>query len=70
MKARKLLMIGIGLSLTLLFSGCVGSKIIIRPIRDVDIIMLEKDQDFKVPERGVYFTDLYVKEVLDAKIEE
>lgn len=56
------------LLVSLNLTGCASKPITLYPIEQKDIVALEKDQDFKAPERGMFLSDFYVEEVMKAKV--
>ena len=52
----------------LLLSGCTGQTVL-HPIYETDIQRLVKDQEFVAPKDGYFFSDMYVKEVMNTKVD-
>ena len=64
-KLNRLILIGFCF---LFFAGC-SQKIIIHPIAQIDIIEVNEGQTFKAPKKGWFVSDLYMEEVMQAKVE-
>jgi hypothetical protein len=58
------------LMLGLLALGILSScaSVTLYPIKDSDIIRVEKDRVYTFKESGYYMTDFYLKEVVNAKV--
>lgn len=50
----------------LLISGC--AQVVLHPIEQIDIIHVEKGQTYEAPKDGYFLSDLYIKEVMQAKV--
>lgn len=58
--------------LLMLIAGCASPKVILHPIEKIDIVRIEKGTQIGgwITEKDGYFlSDLYLKEVMEAKVE-
>ena len=53
--------------LLVVLTGC-GNKVVLHPISTLDIVRLQKGQNFEAPQDGYFLSDEYVKTVMEAKI--
>jgi len=67
MKGWKL---GTCLVLMLVLTGCAGGKVRLYPIQQTDIERVKKGVAYVPRQDGYYFSDFYLKEVLDAQVDE
>lgn len=51
----------------LLLAGC--ARVVIHPIEQTDIIRMEKGETIEAPKDGYFLSELYIKEVMKAKVE-
>lgn len=74
MKPRRLftkaLILATFLALTLALTGCAGSKVRLYPIEQTDIERVKKGVAYVPRQDGYYLSDFYLKEVLDAQVDE
>lgn len=49
--------------------GCQQPKVILHPIETIDIIRLKEGQEIKAPKDGYFISDLYLKDVMEAKVQ-
>jgi hypothetical protein len=67
MKVKKQLIMVILVLLLVLLTSC-KNPVIIHPIEQKDIFRLKAGEDFVPEVDGYFFSDYYVKEVIDAKV--
>lgn len=51
----------------LLLSGC--ARVVLHPIEQTDIMQVKKGQTYEAPKDGYFLSELYIKEVMQAKVE-
>lgn len=57
------------LGLTIL-TGCQRTRpVVLYPIDQTDIILLNEGQDLKAPKHGAFLSDFYISEVMRSKVE-
>jgi len=66
---------GVLLTVTLLgsllaFQGCglLNKQVVLFPIEQSDIVLLKGGEQFTAPKQGAFLSDLYIQEVMEAKI--
>lgn len=73
MKLNKVLLI-VTLAVLLLgliaLSGCSTNKVLIHPLEQTDIVMLEEGQSLTAPKAGAFLSDYYIEEVMQARVKD
>lgn len=55
--------------LVCLVCGCQQPKVVLHPIETIDIVRVKKGQNFEAPKDGYFISDLYLRDVMEAKVE-
>ena len=69
---RKLLLTGmlvVLLPLLVAFPGC-SKKVILFPLEQADIVLLQEGETVTAPKQGAFLSDFYIEEVMKARIGE
>jgi hypothetical protein len=67
---RMLLNLGIRVGLLLLLIGCIGcSRVILHPILKQDIVIMKVGQSYTPDRDGFFLSNLYMQEVMQAKVD-
>ena len=54
----------------LLLGGCSHNYTILHPITPDDIQIVKKGEQYTAPKDGLFLSDMYVKEVMQAKLDD
>ena len=53
------------------FAGCTGSRqVILNPIQDTDIARVKQGESYTAKTNGWFISDMYMEEIMEAKIGE
>lgn len=51
-----------------LFVGACAPSVVLHPIEDIDIMRVEQGESYEAPKDGYFLSEMYIKEVMKAKI--
>jgi hypothetical protein len=54
--------------LVLLCAGCMTKPVVLYPVEQIDIIRVKKGEAITAPKDGYFLSDMYFKDVLEAKV--
>lgn len=49
--------------------GCWQPQVVLHPIETIDIIRLKEGEEIKAPKDGYFISDLYLRDVMEAKVQ-
>lgn len=58
----------LGLQLGLTSCSLLNKQVVLHPIEQSDIVLLKQGQQFSAPKQGAFLSDMYIEEVMRAKI--